>query len=182
LLVLPVKDEDARVSRAVVPPKAISHAVHMANMYEKAAVARFSGDDCPTIRTDIVCKLFCNVYARMTGVLPLSSKANSARTRRLLEYFASSPSSFPLSRSGGLGMSSVDSFGMDSVVTTLFAMMPRMVCLSWIFRDVIFKKHGNLEEVRLREYIGTEPEYIGANLYLCQDNACMRAGPCGSPR
>lgn len=91
----------------------------MANMYEKAAVARFSGEDRPTTRTDIVCKLFCKVYARMTGVLPLRSKANSARTRLFSGYFESSlPYEMEhLSRSGVLGMSKDDSFGMDSVVT-----------------------------------------------------------------
>ncbi len=53
--------EEQRVSRAVVPPKAISQAELMANMYEKAAVARSSGDPRPTMTTDIVCSEFCSI-------------------------------------------------------------------------------------------------------------------------
>lgn len=57
----PVKLLDASVSNAVVPPSAISHAVHMANIYEKAAVASASGDNRPTTRTETVCREFCSV-------------------------------------------------------------------------------------------------------------------------
>lgn len=58
---LPVKADEHRVSNAVVPPNAISHPVLVANMYEKAAVAKSSGDLRPTITTEIVCSEFCNV-------------------------------------------------------------------------------------------------------------------------
>lgn len=44
------------------------------------------------------------------------------------------------------------------------------------------RKLGGSSIERVYLGLGTEPEYIGANLYLCQDNACMRSGPCGSPR
>ena len=54
----PVKAEEARVSRAVVPPSAISQAVHIANLYEKAAVARLSGEEWSTTRTHVVNRLF----------------------------------------------------------------------------------------------------------------------------
>lgn len=57
----PVKLLEANVSSAVVPPSAISQAVAMANMYEKAAVARASGDSRPTIKTETVCREFCRV-------------------------------------------------------------------------------------------------------------------------
>ena len=77
LSLLPVKEEDASVSSAVEPPSAISHPVHIANMYEKAAVARCSGEALPTIKTDTVCKEFCRQYARMTGIDALSSIQNS---------------------------------------------------------------------------------------------------------
>lgn len=61
LLDEPVKLLDASVSSAVVPPSAMSHAVDMANMYEKAAVASASGDRRPTTRTEMVCSEFCSV-------------------------------------------------------------------------------------------------------------------------
>lgn len=64
----PVKLLEARVSSAVVPPSAMSHAVDMANMYEKAAVARASGESRPTMRTETVWSEFCSVYASMTGM------------------------------------------------------------------------------------------------------------------
>lgn len=51
---LPVKLEEANVSTAVVPPRAIIQAVIMANINEKALVARFSGDVRPTTRTETV--------------------------------------------------------------------------------------------------------------------------------
>ena len=57
----PVKLLEASVSSAVVPPRAMSHAVDIANMYEKAAVASASGDSRPTIKTEIVCREFCRV-------------------------------------------------------------------------------------------------------------------------
>lgn len=57
----PVKDGEQSVSSAVVPPRAISQAVDMANMYEKAAVARCSGDSRPTIRTEAVWREFWRV-------------------------------------------------------------------------------------------------------------------------
>ena len=69
----PVNVADAIVSIAVVPPKAISQPVDMANMYAKAAVAKASGDSRPTIKTEIVCSEFCSVYARMTGSEALSN-------------------------------------------------------------------------------------------------------------
>lgn len=75
----PVKYEEQSVSRAVVPPSAMSQAVDVANMYENAAVARCSGDIRPTIRTEAVCREFWRVYARITGVLILSRMRNSAR-------------------------------------------------------------------------------------------------------
>ena len=56
------------MSNAVVPPKAMSQAVLMANMYENAEVAKSSGDARPTITMDIVCSDICKVYARMTGI------------------------------------------------------------------------------------------------------------------
>lgn len=61
MLLDPVKLLDASVSSAVVPPRAISHALAMANMYEKAAVASASGLRRPTISTDTVCSEFCSV-------------------------------------------------------------------------------------------------------------------------
>src|SRR6266480_2251283 len=73
LFLLPVNVADAMVSIAVVPPKAISQPVDMANMYAKAAVAKASGDSRPTIKTEIVCNEFCSVYARMTGTEVLSN-------------------------------------------------------------------------------------------------------------
>lgn len=53
-----MKVEEQSVSNAVVPPRAISQAVDIANIYENAAVARFSGDIRPTIRTEMVCSEF----------------------------------------------------------------------------------------------------------------------------
>ena len=73
LFLLPVKVADAIVSIAVVPPKAINQPVAMANMYAKAAVAKASGDNRPTTKTETVCKEFCSVYARMTGTEALSN-------------------------------------------------------------------------------------------------------------
>jgi len=77
LSVLPVNEDEARVSSAVEPPSAISHPLHIANMYEKAAVARCSGDALPTITTENVCSEFWRQYARMTGIDPLNNTQNS---------------------------------------------------------------------------------------------------------
>ena len=49
-----MKVEEASVSSAVVPPRAIIHAVIMANIREKAVVAKFSGEERPTMRTETV--------------------------------------------------------------------------------------------------------------------------------
>lgn len=54
----PVKVEEARVSNAVSPPNPTSYLVHVAYMYAKAAVTRFSGDKWPTIASDMVWRLF----------------------------------------------------------------------------------------------------------------------------
>lgn len=75
-----MNDEEHSVSSAVVPPRAISHAVDIANMYENAAVARCSGDIRPTTRTDMVWREFCNVYARITGTLIFDRSKSSAST------------------------------------------------------------------------------------------------------
>ena len=72
-----VKLLDASVSRAVVPPRAMSQAVDMANMYEKAAVASASGERRPAISTDAVCSEFCSVYATTTGPDALVSSQSS---------------------------------------------------------------------------------------------------------
>lgn len=92
LFLLPVKLALASVSIAVVPPSAISHAVDIANMYEKAAVASASGDSRPTTRTDTVWSEACSVYARMTGMEPLSRIENSDRINWVLVRSPSSSS------------------------------------------------------------------------------------------
>lgn len=89
---LPVKLADARVSIAVVPPRAMSHAVAIANMYEKAAVASASGDSLPTMRTETVCREFWRAYAKTTGMDPLKRIQNSCRTSWNLESPSSSMS------------------------------------------------------------------------------------------
>ncbi len=58
---LPVKLAEARVSTAVVPPRAISQPVDMANIYEKAAVASASGLKRPTTSTEKVWSEFWRV-------------------------------------------------------------------------------------------------------------------------
>lgn len=82
LLVEPVKALLPRVSSAVVPPRAMSQAVAMANMYENAAVASASGLSRPTMSTEPVWREFCSVYARMTGMDALSRITVSARYSR----------------------------------------------------------------------------------------------------
>lgn len=89
---LPVKLADASVSIAVVPPRATSQPVAMANMYEKAAVANASGERRPTMRTDTVCSEFCSAYATTTGSDPLSRIQNSWRTSWVLDACLSSSS------------------------------------------------------------------------------------------
>lgn len=52
------KDE-ASVSNAVPPPKAMVHVVHIAIMYENAAHDKASEFSCPTIKTLTVWREFC---------------------------------------------------------------------------------------------------------------------------
>lgn len=81
------------MSRAVVPPSAISQAVHIANIYENAAVAKSSGDPRPTITTENVCSEFCNVYARITGIEAFKRIVNSCNIT-LQRDFGSSDRSY----------------------------------------------------------------------------------------
>ena len=72
--------DEHSVSIAVVPPKAMSQAVHMANIYENAEVARSSGDARPTMTMEMVCSDICKVYAMMTGVELFTNILSSCHT------------------------------------------------------------------------------------------------------
>lgn len=106
-----MNEEDASVSKAVVPPSAIIHAVTMANICENALTARLCGDERPTISTDTVWRLFWSVYARITGIESLSRSQNSARTRSREYGFSSEGSIHDEASSIGLDKSEVYSFG-----------------------------------------------------------------------
>lgn len=82
-----VKVLDPSVSIAVVPPRAMSQAVAMANMYENAAVASASGDIRPTMRIETVCKLFWSMYASITGTEAFTSKSVSENHGELDDFF-----------------------------------------------------------------------------------------------
>jgi hypothetical protein len=112
-----VNVEEASVSRAVVPPSPIIHAVTMANIWENALTARFSGEERPIMSTETVWRLFWRVYARITGVELFSNSQNSERKTPL--EVSSVPSPAFGSWSASLGSNEVYSSGTEPLESVM---------------------------------------------------------------